>query len=360
MSSIRRVTLSDVAKEAKVHVTTVSLALRDHPRIPAHTKQRIRDLARQMGYSPDPVLSALATYRLRSQSPRYQSNLAYLTNWVTETGWKKATGHLEFYTGAERMAAELGFKLEHFWLRDPEMSPARLSKILRARGITGLILASHGLETGDSLELDWENFSCVKIDYYPHRPLVHNVTNNQSGIVRMAMRKVMEAGYRRIGMVMHRGWDQAVDRNWTAGYLCEQQIMKEKDRVPALIYPTPNPVDRWLKEYDESLVPAQAEFEKWLARHKPEVILSNSKFVGPLLKSMNLKVPKDICFVDLFLSDFSGAVAGARQNYSTVGALAVELVSGQISHNKLGIPEFPTTTFVEGTWFGGASCPPRS
>ena len=58
MSDIRRVTLSDIAKEAKVHVTTVSLALRDHPRIPAETKQRIKDLAKKMGYAPDPILSA--------------------------------------------------------------------------------------------------------------------------------------------------------------------------------------------------------------------------------------------------------------------------------------------------------------
>ena len=257
------------------------------------------------------------------------------------------------------MAKELGYKLEHFWLRDPEMSHLRLSKILRARGISGLILASHGLETGDTLDLDWENFSCVKIDYYPHHPMVHNVTNNQSSIVRMAIGKVMEMGYRRIGMVMHRGWDQAVDSNWMAGYLCAQQSMKEKDRVPALIYPTLDPVDRWRKEYAETLVPSEIEFKKWLSQHKPEVILSNAKFVRPLFESMNLRVPQDIAFANLFLSDFSGAVAGVRQNYSNVGALAVELVSGQINHNRRGVPEFPTTTFVEGTWFDGESCPSK-
>jgi LacI family transcriptional regulator len=46
-----------------------------------------------------------------------------------------------------------------------------------------------------------------------------------------------------------------------------------------------------------------------------------------------------------------------RQNHQTVGAVAVEILAGQLQHNKFGVPEIPTTTFVEGTWFDGATCP---
>src|SRR5215216_2735722 len=45
----RRVTLSDIATHAKVHVTTVSLALRNHPRLPTETRERIQALAKKMG-----------------------------------------------------------------------------------------------------------------------------------------------------------------------------------------------------------------------------------------------------------------------------------------------------------------------
>ena len=41
--SERRVTLSDIAKKAGVHVTTVSLAMRNHPRLPETTRQRIQE-----------------------------------------------------------------------------------------------------------------------------------------------------------------------------------------------------------------------------------------------------------------------------------------------------------------------------
>jgi LacI family transcriptional regulator len=75
---------------------------------------------------------------------------------------------------------------------------------------------------------------------------------------------------------------------------------------------------------------------------------------------MKLRLPKDVAFVDLFLEDTAGKVAGVRQNHGTVGELAVEILGGQLHHNKFGIPEIATTTYVEGTWFDGETCPAKS
>lgn len=44
-------------------MTTVSLALRNHPRLPEKTRHRIQKLAKEMSYRPDPVLQALVAYR---------------------------------------------------------------------------------------------------------------------------------------------------------------------------------------------------------------------------------------------------------------------------------------------------------
>ncbi|HZZ57506.1 MAG TPA: LacI family DNA-binding transcriptional regulator, partial [Opitutaceae bacterium] len=52
--SERRVTLADVARKAGVHVTTVSLALRNNRRLPEPTRLRLQALAKRMGYAPDP------------------------------------------------------------------------------------------------------------------------------------------------------------------------------------------------------------------------------------------------------------------------------------------------------------------
>jgi LacI family transcriptional regulator len=353
----RRVTLADIAEKAEVHVTTVSLALRNHPRLPESTRQRIQALADELGYRPDPMMRALVSYRGKLMERRNTPTLAYVTNWTTRWGWKKVTAHPDFFAGADAMANQLGFKLEHFWMREPGLTDGRLSGMLYARGINGLIIASHGREMGDALKFDWPSFSAVKIDYFPHQPVLHNVTNNQCDIVRLAMQKVMAAGYRRIGFVMHRGWDHAVDHLWTAGFLCEQQHLTERERVPAHIFPAPEPVERWFNENNAPVIADRAELERWLKRYKPEVVISKGDFVLPMIKEMGLKIPRDLAFVDVFSEDQSGLTAGVRQNHRTVGAVAVEILAGQLQHNKFGVPEIPTTTYVEGTWFDGASCP---
>jgi len=357
LMSERRITLSDIAKKAGVHVTTVSLAMRNHPRLPEGTRLRIQALAEQMGYTPDPLLRALVAYRGGIIERRNKPTLAYVTNWSTQWGWKKVAAHAEFFLGAQAKATELGYKLEHFWLKGEGMSQERLGQILYSRGINGLIIASHSRDMGDDLQLNWKNFSAVKIDYFPHQPALHNVTNHQSHIIRLAMQKVTAAGYKRVGFVMHRGWDHAVDHNWTAGFLCEQQHLPVKDRIPGHIFPQIHPIERWFHEHNALVQVDQKPFEKWLNRHRPEVLISKSAYVLPALEQLGLRIPQDIALVDLFLDRAEGLVAGVRQNHETVGALAVEILAGQLQHNKFGVPKIPTTTYVEGTWHDGASCP---
>jgi LacI family transcriptional regulator len=355
--SEKRVTLSDIAVKAAVHVTTVSLALRNHPRLPETTRRRIQALAKKMGYTPDPFLRALVAYRGGVIERRNTPTLAYVTNWATRWGWKKVTAHPDFYAGALAKANELGYKLDHFWLREEGMSQERLGQILYSRGINGLIIASHGREMGDALQFDWANFSAVKIDYFPHQPQLHNVTNNQCDIARLAMQKVIAAGYRRIGFVMHRGWDHAVDHLWTAGYLCEQQVLATREKLPPHLFPAPEPVERWLNESKSDVAVEPGPFAAWFEKYRPEVIISKASFVLPALKAMGVRVPKDVAFVDVFLDKDDGVMAGVQQNHSTVGALAVEILAGQLQHNKYGVPAIPTTTYVEGTWHDGATCP---
>ena len=335
----RRVTLADIARLCGVHVTTVSLALRNSPRLPVETRERIQQTARRLGYTPDPWLRALVSYRSRLAPRRTAPTLAYVTNWNTRWGWKQVTAHPDFFKGATKAAEELGFNLEHFWMREPGLTHGRLSQILDARGIQGVIIASHVREIDDALRLDWSRFSAVKIDYFPHEPELLNVTNNQLHIIRLATQKTIAAGYKRIGFVMDEGWDISVDRLWSAGFLWEQQSVAPEDRIPPYLFPREQPLDDWLRE------------------QRPQVVISKREFIQPTLKAMGWRIPQDIAFADIFLDDFSGKTAGVRQNHNTVGGLAVEMLAGLLQHNKRGVPEIPTTTYVEGTWFDGKSLP---
>jgi len=57
------ITIKDIAKKANVTPSTVSRALKDHPRISTETKQKIQKLAKSMGYIPSQVARNLVTQR---------------------------------------------------------------------------------------------------------------------------------------------------------------------------------------------------------------------------------------------------------------------------------------------------------
>lgn len=350
-----RVTMSDVALRAGVHVTTVSLALRNHPSLPLGTRERLQRLARKMGYRPDPALSALVAYRHLARPRKDRPVLAYVTNWETSSGWKDWPAHQEFFNGAMEKASLFGYQLEHFWLGEPGLTHRRMSGILHARGIKGIIIASHRRECQAPLDFDWSWFSAVKIDYSPPEPQLHMVTNDQSAIIRLAVQRVLAAGWRRVGFVMPQWWDEFVDLAWSAGFLAEQQRLQAEERIPILSYAAQLPLGDFYPGPDH-LVPSETLAE-WLRAFRPEVIVSRGLFVRPRLAELGVVVPRDLGFVDLFLEKTGGRTAGVRQNCHRVGEMAVELLAGQLHQNVCGIPAIPTATFVEGTWFEGKTLP---
>jgi LacI family transcriptional regulator len=355
----RRVTMSVIAKQAGVHTTTVSLALRNHPSLPVSTRKRLQLLAAQMGYRRDPALSALVAYRRQARPTTSNPLLAYITHWNTRYGWKDLPAHRYFFEGCTRKAADLGYQLEHFWLGEPGLTHRRMSRILYSRGIIGLIIASHRTEYTAALDFEWSKFSAVKIDFAPRNQLLHIITNDQRTIISQAMQRVKAAGYRRIGFVMPHWWDEFVDLAWSAGFLAEQQKIAETDRIPILFFSTPHLPDGSAPLLGPDYVVPPAALSAWLDAYRPQVILSFGHFVLGSLKALGRSIPKDVAFVETFLEGTDGVFAGIHQNCQRVGELAVEILAGQLHQHVYGVPSIPTITLVEGTWFDGASLPPR-
>jgi DNA-binding LacI/PurR family transcriptional regulator len=63
VAGARRVSIKDVAREAGVSVTTVSHALNDKGRLNPETRERVREVARRLGYAPNPAARSLVSGR---------------------------------------------------------------------------------------------------------------------------------------------------------------------------------------------------------------------------------------------------------------------------------------------------------
>ena len=129
-----------MAAKAEVHHTTASRALKNDPRVCAETLAKIQALAAEMGYMPDPMLSALNAYRHASRPSQYHGTVAWVTNSPTRDGWRSSWGsgrkscYQLYYLGAEEQLARHGYKLEEFWLHEPHMTARRFSQVLLTGG----------------------------------------------------------------------------------------------------------------------------------------------------------------------------------------------------------------------------------
>jgi LacI family transcriptional regulator len=337
----RRVTLRDVAQAAGCHYSTVSLALRDHPRLSVATRERVRRAARELGYVADPLLSSLSSYRTARRPASFQSTLAWITNHPTAGGWKQAPVFHHYHLGAVERARTLGYRLDTFWLRERGMTPARASQILRARTVSGLLIAPSPAP-GARLELDWDSFSAVALGYTLARPGLHLVSTHQYRSIRLALQRLAERGHRRIGLVMPELSDTRVDRNWLAGYLTWQQEISPAQRIPHLFPPA------W----------DAAAFTAWFRRQRPDALVTKNPEVLPVLRRLGVRVPGDVGVAFLTVSEGEREFAGIDENPREVGAAAVDYLAGMIHRNERGIPALPQRVLIDGRWVEGATVRP--
>lgn len=338
MSSGKVVTLRDVAEKAGVSVMTVSRVLRNQRNISTETKDKVNKIATELGYRPNPMVSALMSYRRSARQTVTYSSLGFITSFATRQEWRENKLYNEFFEGAKAGADRHGFQLEEFWSREPGMSTERLSQILYYRNVPGLIIAPLPVSQGH-LRLDWDKFSAVTIGYSLARPLLHRAVNHQFRSMRLAVRQLRKVGYKRMGLAMSASYDTRVDHQWSGSFLAEQVRLDAKDSVPLYLVED--------SEWNE------ANFMAWYRKNKPDVIISQQKEILKWLGNHNIRVPDDVGFVHMNCPDDSGEFAGIYQNGHVIGEVAVDFLVAMVQRNERGVPDLAHSILVEGTWVDG-------
>lgn len=333
-----RCTLSAIARAADVGVSTVSYALRGDPKIPKATADRVREVARKLGYRADPAIAHLMAHIRAARRPTELGDLAFV--WIEADKAESRKGfNKETIEGAQARAVELGFRLHEFWLSSTGMTSQRLGSILKARGIVGVIFSGCERETAVQLQMDWGFHSTAIVGNAPWTPELHRACHNHHLSAKRAMLELASRGYRRPAAVLNASINERTSRSWEGAFLA--------------YHPRPEEARGYLRFAD--ILEDGAAFQAWFSQMKPDaIVISHPSAQARILKLLPRRaaVPG---FVALDLLGTREKVSGILVRHSQVAANAVDLVIAQMHRNETGVPEEPHRVLIVGQWFDGST-----
>ena len=228
--------------------------------------------------------------------------------------------------------------MENFVFSD--LGASRLSKVLQARNITGLLIPPQA-HSRAHLDFDWALFSSVCFGFSLTWPRLHLITNAQYSSTRIAVRALRETyGYKRIGFLTTRENDERTDQNFSSGFLSEQRKFARADQIPILLVK------------DGPMESECAEFNAWYLKYKPDSVVFLDPTVPEFLRRLGVST-KTCGQASLSLTDRDGSLAGIYQNDPIIGQKAVDFLIDMMHRNERGIPPNRFQFFVEGEWLDG-------
>ena len=108
----RRVSVRDMAKQLGVSHSAVSLALRNSTQVSEKLRENVRQLAEELGYQPDPMLTALSNYRRGKSTKPVQSVIAWINAWKRPGQLRESKECDAYWAGTSHAARKLGYRLE--------------------------------------------------------------------------------------------------------------------------------------------------------------------------------------------------------------------------------------------------------
>lgn len=342
-------TIRDLAQLAKVAPVTVSMALRDHPRISLKTREKIQRLARKHHYRVDgKVTELMHTIRVHSTAnPR--GCLGLISLYPEEKPWElplheSLQALVEGITGR---ALELGYRVEPFWVKQPGMGPGRLREILHARGIEGLLCAgSSVIEETPPPELD--SFTVVTAGVSIPTPM-HRVVTDCAKDISLIMEELKARGYLRPAFIVEEEADQRTGHLVSAMYLYYSQFAFDGLDIPIFM------VLRGRLDL--------VALRLWLRRHRPDVIVECVHGARPdwraFIAAEGMRVPEDIGLVTVYGADSLSELSGIALHNEILGRRQVELLVGCLQQRNIGRPKFPVLQLVPGEWIEGRTIRPR-
>lgn len=279
---------------------------------------------------------------VRTKPGQYVETLGLLAAWAPE---RVDSPHARrFVTGLSDRADLLGYRIDPFHYHPLSTNIKHLMSVLKARGIRGLLIAPLR-SRGIPFNLPLDHFASASLGFTLRQPQLHRVSSDIYQRMGLALDRLTDAGYLRIGFAIADTISQRTAHIMLGRFLVYRETHRSKgQRKP------PKP---FLFSSETS---AESDFQRWLKQERPDVVCST--FLTPLdwLRKAGRQIPQDTGFVHLdWHESLSEGIAGVDQQSENQGAALVDLVDAQLSRGERGIPANPKRVMIIGQWRPGSS-----
>ncbi len=314
---------------------TVSYALRGHAKIPSSTRELVVKTAEGMGYRANRHMSRVMSDIRGRTGNYYKENLGYLVHYKSSDqyyAWPTT-----IWKSVQKRAAEIGYGVDRLELDDTKSSLQTCERIIRSRGIRGIIIAPF-TEAHIRLQIRVENLAMVAIGHTLEYPDVHRIGRDIVHSFEKIADHIQLEGYQRVAYASELSHEDRMDKLPLSRYL-----MKQWDTGLFSV----EPFVRDLSEFGPS------QFLEWFEAKRPDMIIT---FQGNLIKWLELggyHVPADVSVIRLNSDGVDTPDSGVYANYESLGETAVEQLSGLVERGEFGIPTAPKTVLVKGLYNEG-------
>lgn len=346
MPESRYPTTREIADACACSQSTVSNALRGDPRISLATRERIQKIATEMGWRANPLAAAFMAHLRSTKAPRYQATLAFaVSNPDSPRVEDLPCNQQDLFHGARVRAEQLGFVLEPVWLHAPGINAGNLARMLKNRGVPGMILPGLVRPTDFFSTFDWSALATVAVGHVLAATPLHRVAFNYTKSVPMALRRLFELGYRRIAVIVSNAYDKKVNNGWLYPLYYEQQQPWGRQWIKSCIYSGSEASDR-------------DRVRAWIEEEQPDVILGEY-LAWHVIRDMGWTIPRDVAFATFDRSADHPDIGGICQCHDILGVMAAEMLATHVTQNERGLSATPKLVVIEGKWRDGESVPSR-
>lgn len=321
MPSNDRVTMAEIAEQSGVSLSTVSLVLRDKPGVGDETRQRVLDVAKELGYI------------LKSPMSPYGPSLTNI-GLILKAEPGRIPQSNQFYShvlaGIEESCRKRQINLLYAAMTvDEDSHPLELPRILTEDDVAdGLLLVGAFLNETLAQVVQRRSTPVVLVDAYALADAYDSVVSDNFAGAYQAASYLIERGHRHIGLVG--GHPQAYPsiRERQSGYM---RALKDRG-IP----------DRYLGRCHVIDANEVAEATSDLLRRNPQITALFAVNDESALTAMDVaqdlgrRVPDDLSIIGFDNIDLAGCVTPALTTMHVdkvgMGRLAVHLLINRVNH----------------------------